>query len=124
MVLRERHVRVSAEELAGLVRRIGGPGDRFLVLQRIPDLPDVFAQVWQEAGGREPERPARGRGAREDPDPAAPPDGADAGPAEAPADGPAGHRTKSDEMSPYWSGQGRARRTATGAGQRRWGTPD
>ncbi len=47
----ERHVRVSAEELAGLVRRIGGEGDRFLVLQRVPDLPDVFAQVWHEAGG-------------------------------------------------------------------------
>ncbi|MEU9037403.1 hypothetical protein AB0D45_21230 [Streptomyces sp. NPDC048352] len=46
----ERHVRVSAEELAGLVRRIGGDGDRFLVVQRIPDLPDVFAQVWHEAG--------------------------------------------------------------------------
>ncbi|MEU1823093.1 MULTISPECIES: DUF6891 domain-containing protein [Streptomyces] len=48
---RERHVRVTAEELAGLVRRIGGDGDRFLVIQRIPDLPDDFAQVWHEAGG-------------------------------------------------------------------------
>lgn len=47
----ERHVRVSAEELAGLVRRIGERGDRFLVVQRIPDLPDVFAQVRHEAGG-------------------------------------------------------------------------
>ncbi|MHC5906373.1 DUF6891 domain-containing protein [Streptomyces sp. S6] len=47
----ERHVRVSAEQLAGLVRRIGGDGDRFLVVQRIPDLPDVFAQVWHRAGG-------------------------------------------------------------------------
>ncbi|GAB2745028.1 DUF6891 domain-containing protein [Kitasatospora kifunensis] len=47
----ERHVRVSAEDLAGLVRRIGGDGDRFLVVHRIPDLPDVFAQVWHEAGG-------------------------------------------------------------------------
>ncbi|MFD8418774.1 DUF6891 domain-containing protein [Streptomyces sp. NPDC059466] len=47
----ERHVRVSAGELAGLVRRIGGEGDRFLVAHRIPDLPDVFAQVWHEAGG-------------------------------------------------------------------------
>ncbi|MBW8706037.1 hypothetical protein MBT84_41125 [Streptomyces sp. MBT84] len=47
----ERHVRVSAEELAGLVRRIGDDGDRFLVIQRIPDLPDVFAQVWHPAGG-------------------------------------------------------------------------
>ncbi|MET9881193.1 hypothetical protein ABZZ36_42460 [Actinacidiphila glaucinigra] len=48
---RERHVRVPAEELARLVRRIGGEGDRFLVIQRIPDLPDVFAQVWHQAGG-------------------------------------------------------------------------
>ncbi|MFF4223539.1 DUF6891 domain-containing protein [Streptomyces abikoensis] len=48
---RERHVRVTAEELAGLVRRIGGDGDRYLVVQRIPDLPDVFAQVWHKAGG-------------------------------------------------------------------------
>lgn len=47
----ERHVRVSADGLAGLVRRIGTTGDRFLVLQRIPDLPDVFAQVWHETGG-------------------------------------------------------------------------
>ncbi|GAA2490396.1 DUF6891 domain-containing protein [Streptomyces longisporus] len=47
---RERHVRVSADELAGLVQRIGGDGDRFLVVQRIPDLPDVFTQVWHEAG--------------------------------------------------------------------------
>ncbi|MQY10809.1 hypothetical protein SRB5_09220 [Streptomyces sp. RB5] len=47
----ERHVRVSAEELAGLVRRIGGPGDAFLVLERIPDLPDVFAQVLSDPGG-------------------------------------------------------------------------
>ncbi|MEV6942559.1 hypothetical protein AB0N07_11265 [Streptomyces sp. NPDC051172] len=46
----ERYVRVSAAELAGLVRRIGGAGDRFLVIQRIPDLPDVFAQVWHETG--------------------------------------------------------------------------
>ncbi|MFC8491115.1 DUF6891 domain-containing protein [Streptomyces sp. NPDC057235] len=47
----ERHVRVSAGELAGLVRRIGGDEDRFLVVRRIPDLPDVFAQVWHETGG-------------------------------------------------------------------------
>ncbi|MEO3762799.1 hypothetical protein [Streptomyces sp. B8F3] len=47
----ERHVRVSAAELAALVRRIGGADDHFLVLQRIPDLPDFFAQVWHDAGG-------------------------------------------------------------------------
>ncbi|MCX3061107.1 DUF6891 domain-containing protein [Streptomyces beihaiensis] len=47
----ERHVRASAEALAGLIRRIGADRDRFLVLQRLPDLPDVFAQVWHESGG-------------------------------------------------------------------------
>ncbi|MEU2235281.1 DUF6891 domain-containing protein [Streptomyces vietnamensis] len=47
----EKHVRPSEEDLTGLVRRIGAEGDRFLVLQRIPDLPDVFAQVWHDAGG-------------------------------------------------------------------------
>ncbi|WP_458247150.1 DUF6891 domain-containing protein [Streptomyces sp. MAI_2237] len=47
----ERHVRVSAEELGRLVRRIGSDGDQFLVVQRIPDLPDVFAQVWHQTGG-------------------------------------------------------------------------
>lgn len=46
-----RHVRPTAQELAGLVRRIGGAGDRFLVVQPVPDLPDVFVQVWHEAGG-------------------------------------------------------------------------
>ncbi|MFD0368665.1 DUF6891 domain-containing protein [Streptomyces sp. NPDC127114] len=49
---REKHVRPSEEDLAGLVRRIGADGDRFLILQRIPDLPDVFAQVWHAEGGR------------------------------------------------------------------------
>ncbi|MFE3108272.1 DUF6891 domain-containing protein [Kitasatospora indigofera] len=48
---RERHVRVTADELTALVRRIGGDGDRFLVLQPVPDLPDVFAQVWHKTGG-------------------------------------------------------------------------
>ncbi|MCR3752048.1 DUF6891 domain-containing protein [Lentzea californiensis] len=47
----ERHVRVSVEALAALVRRIGGADDRFLVVQRVPDLPGVFAQVWHETGG-------------------------------------------------------------------------
>jgi hypothetical protein len=47
----ERYVRVSAEDVAALVRRIGSDGDRFLVLHRIPDLPNAFAQVWHEAGG-------------------------------------------------------------------------
>lgn len=43
--------RLSAGELRELVLRIGEVGDRYLVLQRIPDLPHVFAQVWHEAGG-------------------------------------------------------------------------
>ncbi|MBQ0826778.1 DUF6891 domain-containing protein [Streptomyces tagetis] len=47
----ERRVGMSAEELTGLVARIGGADDRFLVLQRLPDLPDVFAQVWHASGG-------------------------------------------------------------------------
>ncbi|MER7756484.1 hypothetical protein [Kitasatospora sp. NPDC097643] len=46
-----RHLRVSADELARLVRRIGADGDRFLVVQRIPDLPDVYIQVWHAEGG-------------------------------------------------------------------------
>ncbi|MFI8081414.1 DUF6891 domain-containing protein [Kitasatospora sp. NPDC086009] len=47
----ERHLRVTAEELAALVRRIGGPGDRFLVVERISGPAEVFVQVWHEAGG-------------------------------------------------------------------------
>lgn len=46
-----RYVRPTAEELAGLLGRIGGENDRFLVIERVPDLPDVFVQVWHEAGG-------------------------------------------------------------------------
>ncbi|MEU0024218.1 hypothetical protein [Streptomyces sp. NPDC006335] len=42
---------VSEQELRELVHRIGESGDRWLVLQRIPDRPDVFAQVWHESGG-------------------------------------------------------------------------
>ncbi|MFF5492815.1 DUF6891 domain-containing protein [Streptomyces aquilus] len=47
----QTHARISAERLRGLVERIGGERDRFLIVQRIPDLPDVFAQVWHEEGG-------------------------------------------------------------------------
>ena len=47
----QAHSRISALRLRELVARIGGAGDRFLVVQRIPDLPDVFAQVWHEEGG-------------------------------------------------------------------------
>ncbi|MEV7602553.1 hypothetical protein AB0O91_34790 [Kitasatospora sp. NPDC089797] len=46
-----RHLRVTADELAGLVRRIGAGADSFLVVQRIPDLPDVYIQVWHRDGG-------------------------------------------------------------------------
>nr|WSW69608.1 hypothetical protein OG461_27320 [Streptomyces sp. NBC_00995] len=45
------HTRVSDQELADLVRRIGMTGDRFLVVQRIPDIPGTFIQVWHETGG-------------------------------------------------------------------------
>jgi hypothetical protein len=45
-----RRVRPTAGELGELVRRLGNE-DRFLVLQRVPDLPDVFMQVWHEADG-------------------------------------------------------------------------
>ncbi|RKT11465.1 hypothetical protein BX285_5415 [Streptomyces sp. 1114.5] len=47
----QRCFRPSADELAGLVRRIGAEDDRFLVVERIPDLPDVYIQVWHAAGG-------------------------------------------------------------------------
>lgn len=43
--------RLTAGELAALVRRIGGVGDRFVVVERLPDVPDVYAQVWHEEGG-------------------------------------------------------------------------
>ncbi|WP_030057178.1 MULTISPECIES: DUF6891 domain-containing protein [Streptomyces] len=46
-----RCFRPGADELAGLVRRIGAEDDRFLVVERIPDLPDVYIQVWHAAGG-------------------------------------------------------------------------
>ncbi|MFJ4187238.1 DUF6891 domain-containing protein [Kitasatospora sp. NPDC089509] len=47
----ERHLGVTAEELAGLVGRIGAGADSFLVVQRIPDLPDVYIQVCHQDGG-------------------------------------------------------------------------
>ncbi|MFC4058718.1 DUF6891 domain-containing protein [Planomonospora corallina] len=45
-----RHVRADAGTLTGLVDRLGGRHGRFLVVQRIPDLPEVFIQVWHEDG--------------------------------------------------------------------------
>ncbi|MGW2474551.1 DUF6891 domain-containing protein [Streptomyces sp. NPDC001665] len=47
----QTHTRVSAERLADLVHRIGARGDNFLVVQRIPDIPGTFIQVWHEAEG-------------------------------------------------------------------------
>ncbi|REH20493.1 MULTISPECIES: DUF6891 domain-containing protein [unclassified Streptomyces] len=47
----QSHARIRAAELRELVLRIGHAGDHFLVVQRIPDIPDVFAQVWHEEGG-------------------------------------------------------------------------
>ncbi|WP_435209825.1 DUF6891 domain-containing protein [Streptomyces sp. bgisy034] len=46
----ETYVRPSEEQLRDLVHRLGGRGDHWLVIQRIPDVPDVFAQVWHERG--------------------------------------------------------------------------
>ncbi|MFD3696334.1 DUF6891 domain-containing protein [Streptomyces sp. NPDC058646] len=46
-----RHVRPDEGELAALVHGIGADGDRFLVVQAVPDLPDVFVQVWHRTGG-------------------------------------------------------------------------
>ncbi|MFD3873567.1 DUF6891 domain-containing protein [Streptomyces sp. NPDC058623] len=47
----ESYERPAAPRLRELVERIGAPGDRFLVVNRIPDEPDSFVQVWHEAGG-------------------------------------------------------------------------
>lgn len=47
----QTHTRVSDQELGDLVHRIGMTGDRFLVVQRIPDIPGTFIQVWHEVDG-------------------------------------------------------------------------
>ncbi|MFJ3301900.1 DUF6891 domain-containing protein [Streptomyces sp. NPDC086549] len=47
----QTHTRISVPGLRELVERIGGTGDRFLVIQQIPDIPDVLVQVWHERGG-------------------------------------------------------------------------
>ncbi|WP_433340047.1 DUF6891 domain-containing protein [Streptomyces sp. CA-253872] len=47
----ERYERASAERLAEVVRRVGGRKDRFLVLERLPDEADFYAQVWHEGEG-------------------------------------------------------------------------
>ncbi|WP_030325457.1 DUF6891 domain-containing protein [Streptomyces sp. NRRL B-3229] len=47
----ERLTGVGEPRLRRLVRRLGMSGDRWLAAQRIPDVPNVFAQVWHEQGG-------------------------------------------------------------------------
>ncbi|MFC1418161.1 DUF6891 domain-containing protein [Streptacidiphilus cavernicola] len=42
--------RPTATDLAELIRRIGDPGDAFLIVERIPDLPDVYIQVLHQPG--------------------------------------------------------------------------
>ncbi|WP_200303610.1 DUF6891 domain-containing protein [Streptomyces adelaidensis] len=49
----QTHARITAGRLRELVERIGDEDDRFLVVQRIPDIPDVFIQVWHERGSGE-----------------------------------------------------------------------
>jgi hypothetical protein len=46
-----RMIRPTASALGDAVRRIGGARDRFLVVRRVPDLPEFFLQVWCELGG-------------------------------------------------------------------------
>ncbi|MFB7669090.1 hypothetical protein ACFC1R_35125 [Kitasatospora sp. NPDC056138] len=38
-------------ELRALLSRIGGPGDHYVVAERIPAEPQVFLQTWREADG-------------------------------------------------------------------------
>jgi hypothetical protein len=40
------HSRVTPERLSELVHRIGQKGDRFLVVERVPEVPNVFIQVY------------------------------------------------------------------------------
>ncbi|WP_373315360.1 DUF6891 domain-containing protein [Streptomyces lanatus] len=47
----ETYARPSERQLRDLVHRLGERGDNWLVMQRIPDVPDVFAQVWHERRG-------------------------------------------------------------------------
>jgi hypothetical protein len=47
---RQRLVRPGLDELGALVAGLGGPGNRFLVIQRVPDLPEHFIQTWHEDG--------------------------------------------------------------------------
>ncbi|WP_327175353.1 hypothetical protein OG599_08560 [Streptomyces sp. NBC_01335] len=47
----QSYTRPTADELTDLVLGIGGPKNRFLVVQRVPDRPGQFVQVWQEGDG-------------------------------------------------------------------------
>ncbi|MCX4777940.1 DUF6891 domain-containing protein [Streptomyces sp. NBC_01264] len=47
----ETYRRPALPWLSELVGRIGADGDHFLVVERLPDEPDVFVQVWHETGG-------------------------------------------------------------------------
>ncbi|MFE3151465.1 DUF6891 domain-containing protein [Streptomyces sp. NPDC059218] len=46
----ETHTHISDRALSDLVHRIGLKGDRFLVVQRVPDIPGTFVQVWFDHG--------------------------------------------------------------------------
>ncbi|MEV5204043.1 hypothetical protein [Streptomyces sp. NPDC053720] len=46
----ETYTRISDRALSDLVHRIGLKGDRFLVVQRVPDIPGTFVQVWFDHG--------------------------------------------------------------------------
>lgn len=47
----QRYLWGSPDVLREAVRGLGAAGNRFLIAQRVPDLPKVFAQVWHEEGG-------------------------------------------------------------------------
>ncbi|MEU9158465.1 hypothetical protein AB0D59_50075 [Streptomyces sp. NPDC048417] len=47
----QRYLWSAPDGLREAVRGLGAAGNRFLIAQRIPDLPRVFAQVWHEEGG-------------------------------------------------------------------------
>jgi hypothetical protein len=47
----EAYERISAPRLSELVERIGRKDDQFLVVERIPQVPECFIQVWHETGG-------------------------------------------------------------------------
>ena len=46
-----RRAGLTAAELSALVRRIGGSGDRFVIVERMPVVAEVYVQTWHEGGG-------------------------------------------------------------------------